>query len=228
MDRKQLDTLIAQRDENRHPLAQIRRESETEFTINNHKYEVVHSFNDGFNFEEFIRRYNPALSQYDYIVGDWGYGQLRLKGFYSETRDEVKGPFITALNDYLLEDVNFGSANFVVHNLEARPVIRKASHSRSRRHSGRNRSRNNNSRSNPGRQQNSRNHDNPQHEHQNNHENETKHRNHNGNRRNHRNHAFVEQKVKPVKPSLEKRDNLVVTKEAESNNHHFIIRESKK
>ncbi|WP_225352706.1 hypothetical protein [Lentilactobacillus parafarraginis] len=62
MDRKQLDTLIAQRDENRHPLAQIRRESETEFTINNHKYEVVHSFNDGFNFEEFIRRYNPALS----------------------------------------------------------------------------------------------------------------------------------------------------------------------
>lgn len=189
MDRKQLDVLIAQQDEKRHPLAQIQRDSETEFSINNHQYEVELNSQNGFQFEEFVRRYNPALSQFDFIVGDWGYGQLRLKGFYNDDREVVTGPFISALNDYLLEDINFGAAYFVVHNLEARPIVHKSRSTRSRHHSSRGRSRNN--------------------------------------RRNSRNHAFVEQKVAPVKPPLQKRKKLIVKTEEKSHKHHFIIRESK-
>ncbi|EHO48566.1 YutD family protein [Lentilactobacillus kisonensis] len=98
----------------------------------------------GFNFDEFVRRYNPALSQFDYIVGDWGYGKLRLRGFYNDDRDVSVGPFVSALNDYILEFVNFGAPYFVIHNLEARPIVRKSRNTRNRRHSSRNRSHSNN------------------------------------------------------------------------------------
>lgn len=153
VDRKQLDALIAEQDEKRHPLAQIQHESETELLINNHQYKVVLNSQNGFQFDEFVRRYNPALSQYDYIVGDWGYGQLRLKGFYNNDRDVANGPFIASLNDYLLEDINFGAAYFVIQNPDARPIIHKSrnnrnSHSRNHRRSNKNYSRNNNRRSN--------------------------------------------------------------------------------
>ncbi|MEY2374403.1 YutD family protein [Lentilactobacillus buchneri] len=145
MDRKTLDELVAKQDENRKPLARINRVSETEFLINDHKYELDTNHTDGFDFDEFVRRYNPAFSQYDYIVGDWGYGKLRLRGFFNDDRTETSGPFISALNDWILEDVNFGAAYFVVHNLEARPVIRKSRNNRgnyrsNRSHNSRNRS----------------------------------------------------------------------------------------
>lgn len=149
MDRKQLDELVAAQNEARKPLARIQRVSETEFLINDHKYELDTNHTDGFDFDEFVRRYNPALSQYDYIVGDWGYGKLRLRGFFNDDRTETPGPFITALNDYILEDVNFGAAYFVVHNLEARPIIRKTRSSRGKHRNNRNRNsrgRNNNHR----------------------------------------------------------------------------------
>lgn len=192
VDRKQLDQLVADHDEKRRPLARISQLTETTFTINDHQYQLDDDHANGFNFEAFVERYNPALSQFDYIIGDWGYGQLRLRGFYKDDReDETNGPFISALNDYLLERVNFGAAYFVIHNLEARPIIRK-----------------------------SRNYQNPK----------SHRRSSRGRGRNHkarRNHAFIEQKVTPRKPPIEKRKNLVVKTEEKSNNHHFIIRESK-
>lgn len=145
MDRKTLDDLVAEQDAKRKPLARISKVSETEFLINDHKYELDTDHTDGFDFNEFVRRYNPALSQYDYIIGDWGYGKLRLRGFFSDDRTETSGPFISSLNDYILEDINFGAAYFVIHNLEARPVIRKSRNSRNHRS---NRKRNSHNRSN--------------------------------------------------------------------------------
>lgn len=44
-------------------------------------YEVIENVREGFQEDAFIARYSDILTKYDYIVGDWGYGQLRLKGF---------------------------------------------------------------------------------------------------------------------------------------------------
>lgn len=49
--------------------------------INNTMYELVQEYRNGFNEEALKARFSDILSRYDYIVGDWGYGQLRLKGF---------------------------------------------------------------------------------------------------------------------------------------------------
>ncbi len=83
-----------------------------------YEYEVVQDYRNAFNEEEFKGRYADILSKYDYIVGDWGYGQLRLKGFY-EDRNQ-KSTFdtkISTLDDYLYEYCNFGCAYFIARKI---------------------------------------------------------------------------------------------------------------
>ena len=55
-------------------------------------------------------------TKYDYIVGDWGNDQLRLKGFYKDDRYVKKSRCISHLEDYLKEYCNFGCAYFVLEN----------------------------------------------------------------------------------------------------------------
>ncbi len=52
--------------------------------VNNSGYEVMEDYRKGFNEDAFRGRYSEILSKYDYIVGDWGYDQLRLKGFFDD------------------------------------------------------------------------------------------------------------------------------------------------
>jgi uncharacterized protein YutD len=83
--------------------------------VNNHCYEVVEDYKNGFQEEAFRHRYSEILGKYDYIVGDWGYGQLRLKGFFDD--QSQKATFdtkISTLKEYLYEYCNFGCAYFVL------------------------------------------------------------------------------------------------------------------
>ncbi|ATP41572.1 hypothetical protein CSE16_16885 [Solibacillus sp. R5-41] len=78
-------------------------------------YEIIEDIREGFNEEAFIARYSDILSKYDYIVGDWGYGQLRLKGFFEDKNQ--KSTFdtkISTIEDYLYEYCNFGCSYFIV------------------------------------------------------------------------------------------------------------------
>ena len=78
-------------------------------------YEVIENVREGFQEEAFLTRYSDILTKYDYIVGDWGYGQLRLKGFFDDKNQ--KSTFdtkISTIQDYLYEYCNFGCAYFVV------------------------------------------------------------------------------------------------------------------
>jgi len=88
-------------------------------TINNRQYELVEEFRNGYNEEAFKDRFSDVLTKYDYIVGDWGYGQLRLKGFFSDKNN--KAPYdakIGTLTEYLYEYCNFGCAYFVLKKVE--------------------------------------------------------------------------------------------------------------
>lgn len=79
------------------------------------KYEITEDYRDGFDEEALEARYSDVLKKYDYIVGDWGHSQLRLKGFYDESnRKAAYESRINMLDDYLLEYCNFGCAYFVL------------------------------------------------------------------------------------------------------------------
>lgn len=83
--------------------------------INGVDYEVVKDHKDAFDVDKLNDCYSDILNKYDYIVGDWGYDQLRLRGFYRDNnhqanRDQLIGTF----EDYLYEYCNFGCAYFIL------------------------------------------------------------------------------------------------------------------
>ena len=80
-----------------------------------YSYELILNNRNGFQEEAFTGRYSDILAKYDYIVGDWGYGQLRLKGFFDDKNQKATfDTKISTLQDYLYEYCNFGCAYFVL------------------------------------------------------------------------------------------------------------------
>lgn len=79
------------------------------------EYELITDFRDGFQEEALLARYSEVLLKYDYILGDWGFGQLRLKGFFKDKNAKATYETkISTLQDYLYEYCNFGCAHFVL------------------------------------------------------------------------------------------------------------------
>lgn len=77
-------------------------------------FELLEDNKEGWNAEAFRERYSEVLDKYDYIIGDWGYNQLRLKGFYESNKRVPNEMKIETLSEYLLEYCNFGCAHFIL------------------------------------------------------------------------------------------------------------------
>ncbi|WP_057769499.1 YutD family protein [Lactobacillus selangorensis] len=103
-------------------------------TIDGAAYDLVCNFKDGFDLDKLNDRYNEILNKYDYIVGDWGYDQLRLRGFYRDDNKKAnRDQLIRTLEDYLYEYCNFGCAYFVLERQEKHVPEKKKPHRRNRR-----------------------------------------------------------------------------------------------
>jgi len=89
--------------------------------IANKTYEVVVDHKNGWKPEAFRDRYSEVLERYDFIVGDWGYNQLRLRGFFKENHPKAtKDTSIATLQDYLNEYCNFGCAYFIIEKVPSK------------------------------------------------------------------------------------------------------------
>ena len=44
------------------------------------KYELMENYKDGFELDAVKEKFTDYFYDYDYILGDWSYGKLRLKG----------------------------------------------------------------------------------------------------------------------------------------------------
>ena len=69
------------------------------YLIDEKEYELIENYKDGFDYEELKKCFTEFYNIYDYIVGDWAYGKLRLKGFYEE-----KNKNFNKINDYKNKD----------------------------------------------------------------------------------------------------------------------------
>lgn len=89
-----------------------------------HYFEVIENYREAFNQEMFDHRYSEILDRYPYIVGDIGFEQLRLRGFFEDNKkgSEVNKRFST-IQDYLMEYCNFGCAYFVLRRLNEQEVV---------------------------------------------------------------------------------------------------------
>ncbi|ENQ3105792.1 DUF1027 domain-containing protein [Bacillus cereus] len=96
-----------------------KQEIRTTVYVNNIHYEVIEENRNGFNEEAFKARYAEILNKYDYIVGDWGYDQLRLRGFFNDSNQRATyDTKISTLSEYLYEYCNFGCSYFVLRKVK--------------------------------------------------------------------------------------------------------------
>ena len=83
--------------------------------INDKKYEIVKNEKDAIEEEVLKEKITDYFDEYDYILGDWAYSKLRLKGFcdsknknYKELNDYKK------IDKYILENCAYGCRYFIL------------------------------------------------------------------------------------------------------------------
>ena len=83
--------------------------------IEDKEYEIIEDVRNGYDEEEFKSKFTDYFYPFDYIVGDWAYGKLRLKGFYEQNNKECKGyNNINNLKRYLKDNCAFNCKYFVI------------------------------------------------------------------------------------------------------------------
>lgn len=86
-------------------------------------FDLVENYRDAFDAQVFSQRFSQILLKYDYIVGDWGNDQLRLKGFYQPEKALSHLENVDHLEDYLKEYCNYGCPYFVLYNSHPQELV---------------------------------------------------------------------------------------------------------
>ena len=83
------------------------------------EYELIEEYKDGFDIEALKEKYTDYFYDYDYILGDWSYGKLRLKGFcdknnkiYNKINDYEN------LEKYIKEECAYDCKYFVIKKIK--------------------------------------------------------------------------------------------------------------
>ncbi|MDD3821884.1 MAG: YutD-like domain-containing protein [Bacilli bacterium] len=88
---------------------------EQKVIVNGVEYELIDNKDDAFYEEEFIEKYTDYFCDYDYVVGDYAYNKLRLKGFNDGDNPKVnKVNNIKGLDYYLKNHCAYGCKYFVL------------------------------------------------------------------------------------------------------------------
>lgn len=83
--------------------------------INNIEYEVIKNVGDAIDIEEITKYLTDYFDSFDYILGDYAYGKLRLKGFNDKDNKNFK-PIndFAGLDDYIKNHCAYGCRHFVI------------------------------------------------------------------------------------------------------------------
>lgn len=114
-----LTEIASDQDLNEFVMTQIDEET---LSIEDELYKIVINYREAFDLDALQGRYQDYFKKFDYIVGDWGYDQLRLKGFYEGNRRKCfREQMIDYLDIYLKEYCNFGCRYFVIAKASLKP-----------------------------------------------------------------------------------------------------------
>jgi len=83
--------------------------------VNGKKYEVVEDYREALDLEVLEEKLTDYYDEFDYVVGDWAYGKVRLKGFYdSKNKKCKKYNDIKNLKDYIENSCAYGCKWFEI------------------------------------------------------------------------------------------------------------------
>lgn len=92
--------------------------------IETQEYEVIKNFNQALDMDDLKEKLTDYFYDYDFIVGDYSYEKLRLKGFYEENSKKVK-EFNNAkdIEDYINNYCNYNAKHFILKNRKNKQEI---------------------------------------------------------------------------------------------------------
>ena len=90
-----------------------------EIVIKDIKYKVVKNVGDAIDVLELQEKITEYFDNFDYILGDYAYGKLRLKGFNNKDNKNFK-PYndIDTLDSYIENHCAFGCRHFVISRIK--------------------------------------------------------------------------------------------------------------
>ena len=88
--------------------------------INDIEYKLIENYRDCFDLNETIEKMNDTdyFNDFDYILGDYSYEKLRLKGFYKNTNKNVKNiNNYDKIKEYINEYCSYGCKYFILEKI---------------------------------------------------------------------------------------------------------------
>lgn len=83
--------------------------------INCNDFEIIENFKDALDLDNLSEMVTDYYDMFDYIVGDWAYGKLRLKGFCEKTNKNFnKINDFSGIKNYIENYCAFGCKYFVL------------------------------------------------------------------------------------------------------------------
>lgn len=83
------------------------------------KYEIVRNDKNCFNIEEIKEKVTEYFEDYDYILGDFAYEKVRLKGYYeSDNKKATKINDIKYIDEYIDNYCSYGARVFILKKLD--------------------------------------------------------------------------------------------------------------
>lgn len=83
--------------------------------VNDKDYVIIKDVHEAIDIESLSSLVTDYFDDFDYIVGDWAYGKLRLKGFYESTNPKRnKNNDIAFLDSYIEKKCAYGCKWFEI------------------------------------------------------------------------------------------------------------------
>lgn len=87
--------------------------------INDIEYEIIRNDKDCINKKELEEKITDYFDEYDYIMGDFAYDKVRLKGYYnSDNKIAKKINDIKYLDDYIENYCSYGARIFLLKKIK--------------------------------------------------------------------------------------------------------------
>ena len=87
--------------------------------INDIEYEIIRNDKDCINKKELEEKITDYFDEYDYIMGDFAYDKVRLKGYYNSDNKMAKRiNDIKYLDDYIENYCSYGARIFLLKKIK--------------------------------------------------------------------------------------------------------------
>lgn len=89
--------------------------------INDTNYELKTNYKDAYDIDDIINKMTDYFNDFDYIVGDYAYGKLRLKGFCNKENANFKEiNDISKLDMYIKDFCAYDCRYFVLEKIKCK------------------------------------------------------------------------------------------------------------